>query len=130
MRGRLFATIELMNTAKFQKMLEDELHKLEGELKGIGRKNPDDPNDWVAVPETDGEIATDPDRNVQADAKEDFEERSAVEGVLENRLNEVKDALARIESGKYGICEVGGEEIEEDRLEANPAATTCKLHME
>ena len=39
------------------------------------------------------------------------------------------DALERIEKGTYGICEVGNEEIEEDRLNANPAARTCKAHL-
>ena len=34
------------------------------------------------------------------------------------------DALEKIEAGKYGICEVSGEEIEADRLEAYPSAKT------
>jgi RNA polymerase-binding transcription factor DksA len=34
-----------------------------------------------------------------------------------------------MEEGKYGICKVCGEEIEEARLEANPAAETCKAHL-
>jgi RNA polymerase-binding transcription factor DksA len=51
---------------------------------------------------------------------------------LEVRYNEIKSALKKIEEsapGAYGLCEVGGEQIEEDRLEANPAARTCKAHM-
>jgi RNA polymerase-binding transcription factor DksA len=35
----------------------------------------------------------------------------------------------QIEKGAYGTCKICGEKIEEDRLEANPAAQTCKLHM-
>lgn len=34
-------------------------------------------------------------------------------------------ALARIEDGSYGICEVCGEEIPAGRLDAIPFATTC-----
>ena len=49
---------------------------------------------------------------------------------LEIRYNDIKDALDKIEKNKYGICEVSGEEIEEERLIANPAARTCKAHME
>ena len=36
---------------------------------------------------------------------------------------------AAIAAGTYGTCEVSGEQIEEDRLEADPAARTCKAHM-
>jgi RNA polymerase-binding transcription factor DksA len=43
--------------------------------------------------------------------------------------SDIKRALENIEQGTYGICEVGGEEIEEDRLEANPSARTCKAHL-
>ncbi|MCA9353454.1 TraR/DksA C4-type zinc finger protein [Candidatus Nomurabacteria bacterium] len=41
----------------------------------------------------------------------------------------VEGALKRIENGTYGTCSVCGEKIEEDRLGANPAADTCKAHM-
>jgi RNA polymerase-binding transcription factor DksA len=34
-----------------------------------------------------------------------------------------------MDSGSYGKCEVCGKAIEADRLEANPAAPTCKEHM-
>jgi Tfp pilus assembly PilM family ATPase len=44
-------------------------------------------------------------------------------------LQEVMTALTKIEEGTYGTCEVSGDEIETDRLEANPAARTCKAHM-
>jgi RNA polymerase-binding transcription factor DksA len=51
---------------------------------------------------------------------------------LELRLKDINDALNKIEraDGSYGKCETSGEMIEEDRLMANPAARTCKLHME
>jgi DnaK suppressor protein len=70
------------------------------------------------------------DENEAADQLEDFEERQAETATLQERRTEIKDALTKIDDGKYGICEVSGEEIEEDRLEANPAARTCKAHME
>jgi len=40
-------------------------------------------------------------------------------------LTEVNDALERLESGRYGICEHCGEEIKENRLEVVPAARFC-----
>ncbi|MDH4266997.1 MAG: RNA polymerase-binding protein DksA [Deltaproteobacteria bacterium] len=37
----------------------------------------------------------------------------------------IKEALARIEDGTFGICEECGEEISEERLEARPVTTLC-----
>ncbi|NYR09027.1 TraR/DksA C4-type zinc finger protein [Psychrobacter sp. BI730] len=42
----------------------------------------------------------------------------------------VENALGRIENGTYGECEVCGEQIEEQRLEALPYATLCMEHAE
>ncbi len=49
---------------------------------------------------------------------------------LELRLRDVNGALARIESGTYGICKVCGEAIPEERLKANPAADADIEHAE
>ena len=40
-------------------------------------------------------------------------------------ISQVRRALARMKLGKYGICEICGEPIEEGRLEIYPEATTC-----
>ena len=45
-------------------------------------------------------------------------------------LTYVENALSRIENGTYGECEVCGEQIEEQRLEALPYATLCMEHAE
>ena len=47
---------------------------------------------------------------------------------LEDRLMLIQSALQKIENGTYGKCAVGGEEIEEARLRAEPAAQTCIKH--
>jgi DnaK suppressor protein len=39
----------------------------------------------------------------------------------------IKDALARIEDGTFGICEECGDEISEERLKARPVTTLCIL---
>ena len=46
----------------------------------------------------------------------------------QQNLELVNNALLRIENGTYGICTVSGEEIEPERLEAVPFATTCMKH--
>jgi len=112
----------------FKEKLEREQERLLSELKTVGRINPDNPNDWEPVPtKTDGR-QTDP--NDMADDIEGYEGNTAILKQLEIELNEVKDAYSRIEKGIYGICEVSGEPIEKERLEAYPAAKTCKAHAE
>jgi RNA polymerase-binding transcription factor DksA len=114
------------DTGHFKKLLESELSVLEAELSTVGRKNPDNLSDWEATESTTIDEA---DELEVADSMEEYENRRGILNQLEMRLNSVKKALEKISSGKYGICEIGGEEIELDRLEANPAATTCKKHM-
>ncbi len=97
-------------------------------MRSLGRINPENPDDWEAVP-SDLNIP-EADRNEVADKVEDFEEKFATERELEVRLNDVKAALEKMGKGAYGICEVGGEAIESERLEVNPAARTCKKHLE
>ena len=40
-------------------------------------------------------------------------------------LKKIDDALARIESGTYGVCEICEEDISVKRLEARPVTTMC-----
>jgi DnaK suppressor protein len=48
-------------------------------------------------------------------------------GELRTRqLEEVDDALLRLELGEYGVCEACGRRIELDRLEAVPSTRFCK----
>lgn len=44
------------------------------------------------------------------------------------RLAEIDAALARVAAGTYGRCAVGGEPLDDARLEARPTATTCVAH--
>lgn len=53
----------------------------------------------------------------------DYEARAATTSAASGRLEEVEAALQRIEGNTYGITEEGVS-IPEDRLRANPAATT------
>ncbi len=116
-----------IHTEHFKEKLEAELKTVEAELATVGRKNPSNPLDWEAK---EGEMNTDTAEEAEiAEGIEEYENNSAILKQLEIRFNELKDALAKIELGTYGICEVSGLPIEEDRLEANPAARTCKAEM-
>jgi RNA polymerase-binding transcription factor DksA len=114
-----------MDTNFYKERLEEELKLVEEDLSEVGRKNPSNPDDWEPVAEN-GNGA---DENILADKFEELEENSAVLTDLENKYNDIKIALQKIADNTYGVCEEGGEMIEEDRLKANPAARTCKKHM-
>lgn len=112
--------------AAFEKRLEEEEARLETELASIGRRNPANPADWEALPENTGQEADTSDTAEQIDG---YETNTAILKELEARYNDVLAALGRIEKGTYGTCEQGGEEIEAERLNADPAARTCKAHL-
>jgi DnaK suppressor protein len=114
-----------MDTSAYKGRLEEEKAKLEGELSTVARRNPSNPADWEAVPQATGQ---EPDENDAADLQEGYGENAAILHELETRYNDVLAALARIEAGTYGKCSVGGEDIEEARLGADPAAATCVAH--
>ena len=116
----------MKDAAIYTTRLTIEKEKLEQELQSIGRRNPSNINDWEALPQDAGQ---EPDPNDAADLIEGYEANTAILKELEIRYNDVLAALARIESGTYGVCEVSGEPIEEDRLAADPAARTCKAHL-
>lgn len=63
-----------------------------------------------------------------ADSGQVTAERGEVEalaGSLQETLAEVSDAIARLETGGYGLCESCGQPIAPARLEAKPAARDC-----
>jgi DnaK suppressor protein len=116
------------NLTHLKQKLEEERILVISELKNVGIvKNEKSPDDWQAVP-ADMEIQR-PDANEVADRIESYEGNTAIVQELEKRLNEIDRALTLMKENKFGLCEKCGKEIESDRLEANPAAKTCKEHM-
>ena len=60
-----------------------------------------------------------------ADAGAETADRSRDVGELEDwaaELSEIEAALRRLDDGTYGLCEVCGKPIPDERLEANPTA--------
>ncbi|MDD3046287.1 MAG: TraR/DksA family transcriptional regulator [Candidatus Pacebacteria bacterium] len=60
-----------------------------------------------------------------ANEVEEFVDLLPQEYTLEIKLKNVNESLEKIEKGTYGICEVCGRAIEEDRLKVNPSAKKC-----
>ena len=115
------------DTKHFKEILENQKVQLEADLSGVGRRDPKNPNDWEAtVSDLDVLPA---DENDVADMFEELEENKALINALEAQLREVDSALLKIDTDKFGVCEVCGKEIEADRMDANPSAKTCKEHM-
>ena len=77
-------------------------------------------------------------QNTQDDLNEHWEDqaisyrqndmRQNLKSEARQSLIYVENALSRIENGTYGECEVCGEPIEAQRLEALPYATLCMEH--
>lgn len=47
---------------------------------------------------------------------------------LDAKLRDVERALAKLDEGTYGLCDVGGEPVGQERLEAIPWAVLCVEH--
>jgi len=64
-------------------------------------------------------------REEEATEAFELEKRMAMERSLRDSLADVTHALTKFESGDYGKCEMCGNAIEPDRLEARPQASLC-----
>jgi len=62
----------------------------------------------------------------EADEAEELGNQLAVAQDLKMRLDDIEAALEKVRTGKYGICEKCGKEIEEDVLSIDPESRLCK----
>jgi RNA polymerase-binding transcription factor DksA len=95
-----------------QDQLEEERTKLLDQLRQIGRA-PGAEMDFDEGFADSGQVTA------------ERGEVDALAGKLLANLEEVEEALAKIEAGTYGRCEDCGAEIGEARLEAHPSAKLC-----
>lgn len=112
----------------FKNKLEAEKKLLEKELETVGRRNPDNLSDWEAT--SIDKDTSQADENTVADSIEGYEDNVAIVNTLETRYQDLKSGLDKIEHGTYGLCQICGEEIDTERLEANPSARTCRTHLD
>jgi RNA polymerase-binding transcription factor DksA len=94
--------------AELRAALEEERGQLRQQLAGLGVETGDGPAFDENFADS-GQVAA-----------EQGETRSLAASLSE-QLDEVEHALAKFDSGTYGLCEVSGEPIPEARLEAMPA---------
>ena len=62
----------------------------------------------------------------EANEAESFSEKMAMGQTVRDEINEVETALNKIASGKFGLCEKCGMEIEEGVLDITPESKFCK----
>ena len=114
------------NTIYKTKLIQ-ELTTVTQALRELGVQDINVPSDWIAAPvDTD---TTETDESIMADRSEEWQERNGELEALETRYNNLRGALIKIDAGTFGTCEICQTPIEKDRLDANPAARTCKAHM-
>ena len=119
----------MIDTNHYKIKLLEEKSLTEKDLKEIATKKLNlDGEEWNAVP-------ADREQNFEmryegADRFEDLAERRSMEQTLENRLKKISDALDQIEDGSYGHCKICSQEIESEKLDANPATIACKAHVD
>ncbi len=105
---------------EIKKKLEEEKARLETELGGFTKPNPNVKGDFDAeFPEYGDES----DENAREIA--DYLTNKPLEETLEKSLRDVNKSLERIGTGTYGICKYCDEAIDEKRLRARPTSGSC-----
>ena len=104
--------------------LETERTTLEIDLAQHGAKESN--GAWDAS--SSGLTGEESDPTDAADQIEELVTNVPIVDELAGRMHDVVDALDKMQRGVYGLCEVGGEAIDVDRLVANPSARTCIAH--
>ena len=101
---------------KFKKTLTELKKKIEGNIDGLNETSLDQGSNLSHYPDDPSYIAND-----------EFEKPMAfnIMNVDQSILEQVDDALNKIQNGTYGICERCGKKISIERLEAKPWAKYC-----
>ena len=96
---------------KYKRILEEQRRKL---VEGV--------EDSEAAPEFGDTVS---DFDGEADEAEELENQLSIGDTMRERLNNIDEALEKVENGTYGICEECGKEIGEKVLQAAPESILC-----
>jgi DnaK suppressor protein len=102
-------------TIDYRQLLENERRQLQSELSELGHGE-------------GGGLDYDPNFADTSQVTAERGEAGVLAGQLQETLDEVALALARLEDGSYGHCEECDVAIEPARLEAMPATRFCINH--
>jgi DnaK suppressor protein len=96
----------------FRSVLNEEMRQL---LQDAGK----------TVSEMTSDTTNFPDPNDRATQESDRSFELRIRDRERRLINKITEALERIDSGEFGVCELCGEEIGEARLRARPVTTYC-----
>ena len=113
-------TLDKKTLDELKAALIAEKEDLEKNLSRIARPIDKEEGDYETSFE---ELGTDKDDN--ATEVDQYTQNLSIETTLEKKLQEVLEALERVENGTYGKCAKCEGEIPVERLRANPSAKTC-----
>jgi RNA polymerase-binding transcription factor DksA len=102
-------------TIDYRELLENERRQLQSELSELGFGD-------------GGGLHYDPNFADSSQVTAERGEAGVLAGQLQETLDEVALAIARLEEGSYGRCEECGVTVEPARLEAMPATRFCINH--
>jgi DnaK suppressor protein len=102
----------------FKQRLFDERVQLEKELADLGSNDPD------KMDATYPESGSNSDEDNAAEVTE-YADIVSMEARMQSELKDVNTAIKLFDEGKYGICKYCSNEIDEKRLEARPASSSC-----
>lgn len=100
--------------AEEKKQLEGQLEELAGSLSSLKKK--EGGVQWTEIGSKDDENAAE---------VTTYQDKLSLETNLRNSLDDVNEALEKIDAGTYGVCSSCGDEIKMKRLEIVPSATLC-----
>ncbi len=115
---------------EYEKMLTEERGAVLRELKEAGAATQSD-NQAQWEPKVGDVDSIRSDASDIAERLETYGENAALVRRLKKRIAEIDAALEKIKNNEnsFGVCRVCGKKIETERLRANPAAETCKTHI-
>ncbi len=105
---------------EMEKLLLSEKERIEVEIGHFAKRTERNPDDFET---TFSEFGDELDAN--AHEIEEYTVNKPLEVTLENAYRDVKKALETIKKGTYGICKYCKNPIEEKRLRARPASSSC-----
>jgi DnaK suppressor protein len=108
-----------MERSEQMRRLREQLIKKRDELLGMHKKN-EETQHTLAEPDIEPEETAQ--KGSMADVLADLDDRE------EKEIAAIDHALAMIETGQYGFCEVCGKPIGKKRLDAIPWTVFCNKH--
>lgn len=112
-----------IDTGDFERRLVDERRRLAGAARYLHRENPGSMEDELG--EISGGGAGDNHLADMATVTYDRELDQGLEEGVQQTVEQIDAALARIKDGTFGVCEVCGKPIAPERLQAIPWALRC-----